>query len=855
MTMQVAPSAVIFKDTAVDSANVVRVSTWQDTLAPIERSCSLNVSKPFTMKPFGSASYSKTEDNDLIFRNYLLTAGAIATTRKVPDMLQSDTHVFSVEVYGAVVNIHKTSKTSYADSEIELVDAGEYDLQDSSKFMAYDKDGNIIVLVFYENGDGHVFKVFKIDPVSFEVSDSYNTDGSNYDVEIKDVRIAGDKLFAVGYKDGASNGILFVFDIDAFDSAPDDETLTGILPESLEVITNETLDIDILLIGSSDLISVYQVVISTGDFLPLSSCVPDSDSGTCYSIQKRMITGIYNDVYSVTGGKVNRFDPQFCIKSPSTGTDLMMSKTFNVDNFYLKARFIPENNDTTKQIFEIENTFRIILSASNVLTVDLYVVDAWVNMATSGTLDIKARDTHDIIIRRTSDVWTVTLNGTTTAMTDGDEYDTVFNTTGDDDTVIFTDEADNIWLRSFLLILGTETVCDITFNYSASGIHSNAFGTVVDSEESSNSSYALFRYYDIELTGKANTIGGVISGQYLYTVRDTGARDNSISKITLELSSEENSGNIWYPDGTYGSFVFSKNMIVSDVDEIIYFSGMASLTVSMILTRTFCVGKIGTDLSYEINKRYCDFRFAPTVSGIFTDVWVVDSENLVALVGVGFVEAARTIPYGTIIMEQGHTDYMRMSGTPVTKSVYVYKKISPWESFAGTKYAYSATAGTFTESAGGSYKRLEKLQKVQSVSEDYDSYYDTINFYYDVSGSHLVQNNPIALYLASAVSMMATEVFYTLDSNYRMNIEEELKINGQEAETSSFVNTLIYAVGSKQLEVSEVEAINTRDHKCIKFRIKAKIANPAMAGQEGYDEWRIFELKYTPSDLFYVEGE
>ena len=880
MTIKFNPPSCVFPDTAVGSTSYRKIACYQPYLMASEHDISVDVAKPFTSKPYNESAYGKSVSGNVrMLRNYVSKQYADAASYRIVDVLDSTNNIFNtVNQSGLNLKLYKTSKSSFVETEVTLCEKGTDTVFNSrggaGKHMVYDSTGNYILCAYmYQNDSGHNFEVKKIDPDDLSVVDTYTDTNADYEFDISDIILGeNDTLFICGY--GGSDGKLMAFDLNSFTISQLID-ITGYPAYSISAkYANGT---QYVFAGCSGLIHTYSL---KNGFVLESQSIPNPGENIPVAMP-RDFGLIKNNQYAVVAGEINKFTPSHCLKSESATPlyVLMGNKTYTISDFIFTARFIPTTDDQNKTIYtDGRETFRIYISSANVLTVDIRHAGAgvWLNMATSVALPIVANDTIDMYLARQHNVWLLSINGKVYTMTNGAEYDTDISfETGFETAQVFNDATGDFFVRSMKLELATEVLFDFVFNYNPTGKHvSNGHAMSVSFEEYSQptASFALFREYSDRIKlAERRVAGALYFNNTMYLIRDRATRTNSITRIDL-ISKKilKNSGNLISDSPLWTAVAeFTRNMAVSVLDGTLYFCTSIPYGTYDTLVYT---GKTNLNLSYESNAKYCELAFTPTVAGVFSDNLVINTVLLkelksfdsLPILGIGFTQETRIVPYSTIMIENCGDDYMRYNYADLDYyTVFKYERFPEWNPpEPSQRYVYNSNTGTFTQNALGTFQKVADILSIhgaQDLGSQFDAYFDTVNFYYDISQAHLIKNNPVGFFLVSAVSMMANEITYTLDSNYRFNTDKEVKLNGRKEETSLFSDAqLCYALGSKQIEVNEITAINSRDHRCIKFRIKMRRSNPEIASKYSeyvYDDWRIFEIKYTPSDLFYVEGE
>lgn len=861
------PTSGLFPDTKVGDSSEIKIKCYQDKLFPTNHDYELDAAKPFLMKPYGESAYALTFSNEaLSLRNYIYSlCKGTPYYNRVADVVNTENFVYGAISYRSIrtdkyLGIEKISKSSYARTQLEFIDTRtDVIVHDFNKIILPYGD-NFVAAYIFEDALGFNLIVKQFD-ADLTVSATLSDIDAAYDFEIKDLKISSGKLFIIGYKTSASDGILIVVDL-ATSAILATETVTGYLPETLAIKQEASFDSDILLIGCDSMILTAFCVISDSDFAILSKSIPNADGDDCVAIEDGRTGIVGNYFYSVTSDTVAPFNPLGCLKS-DTGAEKNVfiiggPTSYTLTDLAFEMVFIPENDTDEKTLIDDSNNIRIKITAANALLIECYTDAGWATMVTSAVLPVKAFDVAKVNVTRVSDEWTIEFNDISYVVTYDVGYDTIV-TVYENSVFVLGSDFDPIFIRSVSLENATSTLFDFVFNLSSSGFYSSGEFVVSGASRAGTAprqSYAMFRRYEYEITLDPHVIGAKYSNKNMYFIRDNGSRAASISKLSMPdgLSGSDSEAIISSDSTEAAATDFRKIIDISEADEMIYFC--ANCGSGYVFEKTATIGKIGLDLSYKINKRYCEFKFTPTEAGIFKDNWVIDSVTGMPLLGIGYTQADRVVPYGTILMGEGVKDYARL-GDSGSVNVDTYVRISPWETFAGRRYAYSLATQTFTADTDGTYKKVSYQTLIQDESEDFEAYFDTVNYYFNKTNP-IIKSNPISLFLVSAVSVIANDIMVTLDSNYRFDENAiEIKMNGYEEESSSFENDTVYALGSKQIEVDKVECINSRPGNAVKFRIRARLNNPRISAGtiEVYGPWRIFELKYTPSNLFYTEGK
>lgn len=284
----------------------------------------------------------------------------------------------------------------------------------------------------------------------------------------------------------------------------------------------------------------------------------------------------------------------------------------------------------------------------------------------------------------------------------------------------------------------------------------------------------------------------------------------------------------------------------------VYFLSRMYYQPAPVNLNTFSLSKIniidefGTEkFSFSCNSQDAEFKFAPSTVGVYQDTLVMTSQNF-SFDGICYEPDFAYLAKCPIIkMGEGHADMLRFASTPSVISIDYYSKAEA--GYSGTKYIYDSYNANFIVNATGKYKKVTKSLAIQSTAEVFESWLDTINLFYDWSDGKLVKDSPVDIYCVMGVSAMRMEVYTALDTNYNFNDEGDPHLCGSNPETSLLSNTNVFVTGAKQIEVIDTR-LDSRNARSIKFRIKAETGSK-------YDSFKIFEIRYSPTDAFYIAGD
>ena len=890
------PKSVLFPDTATGSTNTQKIYAYQERLLPDTND--ITIQSPFTFMPSYDSSFvsSKTSDTKL-FRNYVIKDTGTATITEVLDILDSGTKIYRLSHINDDgddrVVLDKIDKSlGTVDASVEVL--SEYlsvtYIGKQRKYMLFDDDGNVVVVLNKKISIEYFVEVVIVSSTTHVVLDT-QSEQFVPDQYVTDIGHSGDWLIFSTRTIWDTTGYLFSTEMytSTFDSFKTSKV------NAIKVLPAYYDGADIVVCGCiNHMARAGRVLIVSHDarqgspsFVPLGASNNGTVSGggsppEVIAVDSKQ-QGFYTKLFSTSESTINRFDLLRAVRGDTykDGYAVQISNlptSIGISDFAFEMKFmssVVSSHPTTLlhlssrvgDIGEVHGDYRFKIDISEAgVSVEYWDsgTSAWVVMVSSSAIsEYRDLDATTLYIERNdSNVWYCTLNGEEVALTDGAGASSFPG--------IITQDYPNAGLLGYND--HANYVRSISFSTGGTKIISHVFdGSFVDARGVAFTNYveALvpFREYSLEVFADDEIINSVLSGEYLYVLRGENSGSHpavSAIKYTLDTASVFSSSDDIVSDdsGIKSEFEYALNMVIS-TDGNIYLGANrddSTDTASYIM-------KIDENLSFVSNGYDIDIKYSPSSAGFSNKLMTVagdesltvETVSTVALTGFAFVQATRYVPYGTIVMGSGHADYHRLNRTnPYTVDVSCYKRVSSWgkePAPAGTRYNYSASTGTFIVNESGSYIKVSASTYLQDQINDFDCYIDTVNLFYDISEAHVIKDNPISLFVTAAVSMLGTELQYTTDSNYRMNSEVEFKLNGQELETGSFSNTNIYTHGSKQVEVLEVEAIDMHDNRCVKFRIKAKLANSEMTPSKSYDDWRIFDVKYTPTNLFYVDGE
>ncbi|HQN72896.1 MAG TPA: hypothetical protein PLB16_05740 [bacterium] len=284
----------------------------------------------------------------------------------------------------------------------------------------------------------------------------------------------------------------------------------------------------------------------------------------------------------------------------------------------------------------------------------------------------------------------------------------------------------------------------------------------------------------------------------------------------------------------YGFVYFLSSMNIS--------AGITAFNISQINI----INEFGTEkFSFSCNRQDAEFKFAPSTVGVYQDTLVMTGQNF-SFDGICYEPDFAYLAKCPIIkMGEGHADMLRFNSTPSVISIDYYSKAE--SGYAGTKYIYDSHNANFIVNTIGKYKKVTKSLPIQSVAEVFESWLDTINLFYDWSDGKLVKDSPVDIYCVMGISAMRMEIYTALDTNYNFNDEGDPHRCGSNPETSLLSNTNVFVTGAKQIEVIDTR-LDSRNARSIKFRIKAETGSK-------YDSFKIFEIRYSPTDAFYIGGD
>jgi len=278
-------------------------------------------------------------------------------------------------------------------------------------------------------------------------------------------------------------------------------------------------------------------------------------------------------------------------------------------------------------------------------------------------------------------------------------------------------------------------------------------------------------------------------------------------------------------------------------DSVLYTS------VSDYTTEMYVAKMRSSDLSFEINEVTFDLRFSPLSIGGYADNFEFATGDAIPVNGECRVPIVRSEVRNSIIrLDNGYKDFLRYDETPPTQMMYTYTFGA-----VGGGYDYNSETGEFEVLANGRYHRGTSYLQVQSISEEFDIFFDTINMSFDPTWSGDVEDININVFIKAGVSHSKAEIFFTQDSNYAFPDSGLYQRLGYNEETSAFSNDDIYFTGSKQVELKETPT-DARTGRSFKIRIKQRLTDDESKPMDCVDDVKIFNLKILSSEMLMWEG-
>ena len=897
MAIKYPVSMVNFPVANMGQTVIESVLAHQDKITPEKNTYTIPAvgDAEFKFRPHGDPNWYENKADTYMLSNTILSLlsgyGAVADIFETPSQIYVLTYVFNAGTHsynlvvldktGVNAAIHSLATTAV--STVTVAGTEAVDIYSSRRHFARHGDDILIVLDFDDNQGERVCRVYKNDlDLGSLIKVFADTTHELRDIVVPDIGISpwDDMLVMMFEAPGIPN--MQIITVDLNDTANTDEYnynlswIAGICyfrsKGSLSVFVWDT---------SVHIVAVQRCAM----LLKLNhdlSVVPSSQGRYQNEFKsfpnKEIHTGVHDNVSTnrmfaiggdntlgsyefVNGGLCESSDELLAVY---TGTEINLRDFEFVVNLHFND-FIEDMLDTNDVLFRVHSNLddtgieiKLELGAEveAPYTARLVVIynpaGAPTTMATSEWFNIHGHDTWRFTVARKGFQWTMTQNYEELTVTGGDSATATPLFYGSEQQGQHIELSSHLnrdrYYYSLEFSADNKRITEMFFKGSNTDGHCIYSGFTNSVGLIRNVFPGIQKVYDNPLMDMRFSSGGLDGTGAVYCVHRTDAESgvsvSALVKYNIYLELLASSGAVSADGASLNEAFFARTLVVSQQDGRVYFGAfMDALTVN----------RIGLDLSFSVNARRIYFSFMSNDEGIYEGVFEstldVDLPLYAVCSGV-----ARTLPYGMIVLDEGLRDFYRLADTPVVRTVDTFRMATQAELDDGgiPKYVYNRRTGVFTLSESGRFVLIGRPAKVQSVSQAYTAYVDTPDMYYSADFS--VKEEPVSLFVLTGTSEHGVEVYYTLDSNYRFNDDPDIKRCGEEAETGAFENDSVYAHGSKQVEVIEIETIDGRQGRCVKFRLSQHDGSDPEDDPK-VDNWRIFELRFTPSNLFVIDGE
>lgn len=860
---------VIFPATLPGESSTITATAYKSNIG---RTSDFDVepTKHFTFKVPEGSSFVNTISNSNVFKNGFVAE--LASGDLVFDFVEDATHiyaVFSIESSSTYdLKLYKLAKTELLTltqtyTSVTLLSGGATRTAVPANYNRMMCQNSDYVFVAFHDADNSLLVQKKIKKSDLSISSLTSSTASFDTVEVFDVCCDLTTLF-VGIRTlaGATvRGFVVTSNIDGVFTSGDTFVMTTSIPgydvSALSVLDEHCVAVtgftasevhsNIIRRNASSFVLESQSILMTGHASNTSNFVSTS-SDRAYNNSKvfaRVYEGTQHRLKKLFYGKGIKCDsgrnPVITLDMEiNNAYDLNIVTTFNYGN-------VGGNSQDVFLLTDDYNEFKIFIDASSNIIVQYNGVEmarAFAQQFKADYTTAQPYQTISLTVTRTAGVFTFDINGQGCSVIHNPLQKTqVINIVQVEKTYIGLDACDEGFVyRSLYANFGGTIIIDDDYSFGKIPAGSDAFISV-------DALYDLYENVDALYSKRIEAKNGDI-----YCDASPDTTHIKIAKYKYDLTIARSVS----PDlDEYASTNDSVIRVVGSDDGFVYFlSGMDSAVSgyrTYNISRMLVVNPYGVDsFSFACNAKTIEFKYSPVSAGIETDnLTIVDvegyNEQLLPLIGPSYTaDSTYTTKSAIIKMGEGHTDFLRMKAAPSVVSIDLYSKAEA--GYAGTKYVYDSYSASFTASTSGDHKKTTVSYNIQDTGEVYESWLDTVNMYFDPEGA-LLKNAPIAVVAIMGVSAFKAELYFTLDSNYNMNSESNLVSLGDPNDTGLITNTLPCVSSRKQVEVIEMIGLDNRNARSIKFRIAAETTNAK------YDDFKIFELRYSPSDSFFIGGD
>ena len=859
-------SPVSFPATEKNKNSIIKMALYKNVVGQ-SSNYNFSTSKPFSFKFHDDAAFSQSKTAQKYFPNGLSVDVAANGVNAIVDFVEDSTHIYAIYKYLASGSVFKVDLYKVAKSEIlklsptftvQTIYTGTCDFESLyHRHMAQDDDYIYVILNAHTDlAKLFVLKIQKSNVTSI-TSINLSTAGSTY-TGVFDIDQDSDNLYVAlrSTVNGSDFGTIFQITKSPFafglgkiiaSNQLGYNLSTLVIPEDNVIFASGSggnVNYGTMLTNNGTTIEVETKVMITYDADDdnfLTSC-NDREYSTKRAYVRTEDAGRphikgFNTMKGLSGvGSFYYKDGDDVFKKPVDVSDFVLSLEFNYANQTADSENILEINTGAGRI-------NLYMDSSGVITLN-YDTGSPVVIAQGseptfigryGTA--QAKQTLRIYIAREAGVVTMKLNDLDCDVSDSSSMVMRFTDMicylsqdfGRDDCIEFA--SIDFYAR------GTKIIGQ---SYLNGGLPSQQSGILFDTTLVSKPT-AFYRFDEIAISA-GNRVNCTANMVYFDSCEASDVirigRYNT-SDRTLVFSEELNgfglsSSVVKVLGSKYGFVYFLSSMNISGA------------ITAFNISRINILNEFGTEkFSFSCNAQDAEFKFAPSTVGAYQDTLVMTGQNF-SFDGICYEPDFAYLAKCPIIkMGEGHADMLRFASTPSVISIDYYSKAEA--GYTGTKYIYDSYNANFIVNATGKYKKVTKSLPVQSTAEVFESWLDTINLFYDWSDGKLVKDSPVDIYCVMGVSAMRMEIYTALDTNYNFNDEGDPHKCGSNPETALLSNTNVFVTGAKQVEVIDTR-LDSRNARSIKFRIKAETGSK-------YDSFKIFEIRYSPTDAFYIAGD
>lgn len=864
-----------FPATEKDNTSLISMTSYKSVVGR-SSNWSCNAAKPFSFKLPEGAAFVKSASNSTAFRNGLIL-DVEAGENDVVDFCEDLNYIYSavfvkVSVGSYAVRLLKVLKSEMLNAspsytQVQLASGSTMYALYSNYNRAICQNDDYVFAVLDDSANTSKARVMKIAKSNLALTTIEISTAALTNFQPVDICCDSETLY-VAYRitlSGTESSNLWSFNISTFASRED----TASLPMSYRVSSLCVLDENVIAATGffDDNVTVYSSVIkrntSTLDLEPITPLMVGWESNgsgfvSMSSDRNYNNSKVFARVTEFYGGHETHLKKLMYAKgitksSSPVGTDPVINTLKSINSAY---------------DFNISLVFNYGVAAANsqvIFKASNGEVDFEILMDDSSNIIVKyngielARGTAAIfksLYGTAQKYQTVMISISRTKSANPEFY---MDVNGESCSVIQHPVNFNKMIdmpRDISIELGTSTNIDMVYR----SIFASFGGNVIINDDYSNGKVpvggidfvSIDSLYDMyESTAAQYSKRIEAKGGNIYCNASPDSSHIKIAKYNYFLDSPIISDDL---DGFGSSFDEVVRVLLSDDGFVYFLSGMEYISTlrTYNISRMIVLNIFGSDrFSFSCNAKELELLFSPTSTGYHYDnlnIYDKNNANLQSFFMQGTshtADSTYTTKSAIIKMGEGHQDFLRQAQAPNVVSIDFYRKAEA--GYAGTKYYYDSYNANFVVSASGTFKKVPVSVNLQDTGEVYGSWLDTVNIYFEPGA--LARTSPVAVVAVMGASAFKAELFYSLDSNYDMNDESNIVSLGDANDTALLSNSSPAISGRKQIEVIEMIGLDNRNAKCIKFRIGT------VTDSAKYDDFKIFELRYSPADTFYIGGD